>query len=66
MARRIIGFAAAGLAGLVTMWVLTADAARLAAPELDPATKYPRFESLRADKVNLRTGPGDQYPIEWV
>jgi SH3-like domain-containing protein len=26
----------------------------------------PRFVSLRADKVNLRTGPGDRYPIEWV
>jgi SH3-like domain-containing protein len=26
----------------------------------------PRFESLRWDKVNLRAGPGDQYPIKWV
>lgn len=26
----------------------------------------PRFVSLRADKVNLRAGPGDRYPIEWV
>lgn len=26
----------------------------------------PRFVSLRADKVNLRGGPGDRYPIEWV
>ena len=26
----------------------------------------PRFVSLHADKVNLRTGPGDRYPIEWV
>ncbi len=26
----------------------------------------PRFESLRWDKVNLRAGPGDQYPIRWV
>jgi SH3-like domain-containing protein len=25
-----------------------------------------RFESLRWDKVNLRAGPGDQYPIRWV
>ena len=28
--------------------------------------KVPRFVSLHADKVNLRTGPGRQYPIEWV
>ncbi len=26
----------------------------------------PRFISLRADEVNLRTGPGMQYPVEWV
>jgi SH3-like domain-containing protein len=26
----------------------------------------PRFVSLRSDEVNLRTGPGVQYPIDWV
>jgi SH3-like domain-containing protein len=26
----------------------------------------PRFVSLRSDVVNLRTGPGDRYPVEWV
>lgn len=26
----------------------------------------PRFVSLRADDVNLRTGPGSRYPVEWV
>jgi len=26
----------------------------------------PRFVTLHADRVNLRTGPGDRYPIEWV
>jgi SH3-like domain-containing protein len=26
----------------------------------------PRFVSLRADTVNLRTGPGNRYPIEYV
>ncbi|MDP6572893.1 MAG: SH3 domain-containing protein [Rhodospirillales bacterium] len=26
----------------------------------------PRFVSLRADEVNLRTGPGVQHPIDWV
>ena len=25
-----------------------------------------RFVSLRADEVNLRTGPGVRYPIDWV
>lgn len=26
----------------------------------------PRFVSLRSDEVNLRTGPGSRYPVEWV
>lgn len=26
----------------------------------------PRFVSLRSDQVNIRTGPGARYPIEWV
>ncbi len=26
----------------------------------------PRFVSLKSDEVNLRTGPGERYPIEWV
>src|SRR5437016_12279476 len=49
-------------------------AAALVAALLSPAVaadeekglKVPRFVSLQSDKVNLRTGPGRQYPIEWV
>jgi SH3-like domain-containing protein len=26
----------------------------------------PRYVSLRADAVNLRSGPGDRYPIDWI
>jgi SH3-like domain-containing protein len=26
----------------------------------------PRFVSLRSDKVNVRSGPGARYPVEWV
>src|SRR5271170_753120 len=26
----------------------------------------PRFASLRSDGVNMRTGPGTRYPIDWV
>jgi SH3-like domain-containing protein len=26
----------------------------------------PRFVVLKSDQVNLRAGPGDRYPIEWV
>jgi len=28
--------------------------------------ELPRFVSLRSDEVNVRTGPGLRYPIEWV
>jgi len=26
----------------------------------------PRFVSLRSDEVNLRTGPGARYPVDWI
>ena len=44
---------------------LAAPASAMAADE-DVGLKVPRFVSLHSDKVNLRTGPGRQYPIEWV
>jgi SH3-like domain-containing protein len=31
-----------------------------------PGDKLPRFAALRSDEVNLRVGPGENYPIEWV
>jgi len=31
-----------------------------------PADRVPRFASLRSDDVNMRLGPGENYPIEWV
>ncbi len=43
-----------------------------AAPPPDPNIgtnthlPLPRFASLKTDEVNLRTGPGLRYPIEWV
>ncbi|MBT3700232.1 MAG: hypothetical protein HOG12_01865, partial [Alphaproteobacteria bacterium] len=42
---------------LLTSW-LTANA--------NAAGNAPRFASLRADKVNLRAGPGVRYPISWI
>ncbi len=30
------------------------------------ALPIPRFVSLRTDPINLRTGPGVRYPVEWV
>jgi SH3-like domain-containing protein len=36
------------------------------AAENEPSQRVPRFVSLRSDQVNLRVGPGENYPIEWV
>lgn len=44
-----------------------------AAPVFAPAALWaqsglplPRYVSLQASKVNVRTGPGVRYPVEWV
>ena len=31
-----------------------------------PGLPIPRFVSLRTDPINLRTGPGMRYPVDWV
>ena len=36
------------------------------AAEAEPSARLPRFVSLRSDQVNLRVGPGENYPIQWV
>ena len=38
--------------------------ATLTSPE--PSLPLPRFVSLRTDPVNLRSGPGVRYPVDWV
>ena len=50
------------VAVLLVALALGAGGARAA----DKALAVPRFVTLRADEVNLRTGPGERYPIEWV
>lgn len=42
------------------------EAARPARPAGGTGRALPRFASLRAGEVNLRTGPGLRYPIDWV
>ncbi len=41
---------------------------RLAAERVGRITgqPLPRFVSLKSSQVNLRTGPGTQYPVDWV
>lgn len=59
-----------GAAAVAVVAVLGMSVGRMAhsapQPRTEPAEPLPRFESLRADKVYLRAGPGPQYPIEWV
>jgi SH3-like domain-containing protein len=56
------------LFALVLIAAVALGAARAA--EGDPGgrsgLKVPRFASLRAPEVNLRTGPGVRYPVDWV
>lgn len=57
----------------VLLLILLANATHAAVNESDTAEDksasglpLPRFASLRSDEVNMRTGPGTRYPIEWV
>lgn len=51
----------------VALVILAALAgAFVAAPALADPAPAPRFASLKASEVNLRKGPGTDYPISWV
>jgi SH3-like domain-containing protein len=47
-------------------FLILALVALVAAVDADTGLPLPRFVSLRADEVNMRTGPGTRYPVEWV
>jgi SH3-like domain-containing protein len=57
---------AAAAAATVLLAIALSHGTAWAAPDEDTGLKIPRFVSLQADKINLRTGPGRKYPIEWV
>lgn len=46
--------------------LLAPVAGALSALQSSSGLPLPRFVSLRAGEVNMRTGPGVQYPVEWV
>lgn len=56
--------AAWGFAMLVVLWMGWMAPAAVAAT--DSGLPVPRFVSLRAEEANIRTGPGEQYPIKWT
>ena len=50
-------------AGLVLLCAVGADIAWSAN---NSGLPLPRFVALRKDEVNVRTGPGVRYPVDWV
>lgn len=40
--------------------------AAMPAVAAEKALPVPRFVTLKSDQVNVRTGPGDRYPIDWI
>lgn len=53
-------------AAAVLLAAACAGTAVAADPNGETGLRLPRFASLRATQVNLRSGPGVRYPIEWV
>lgn len=43
--------------------MVLAAAATIAA---ESKRRLPRFVSLRSNEINVRTGPGERYPVQWV
>ena len=52
--------------GALTALGLAAALLPLGGAMAQTPASLPRFESLRSDRVNLRVGPGENYPIAWV
>src|SRR5882672_12198171 len=66
MTCRRLGRALAGALLIAAIFFVASP--RAVAETLGGETKLPvpRFVSLRSGEVNLRTGPGTIYPVEWV
>ena len=64
------GPARRAVAGLAMLFAATGAVAQGGGPDAKAATAsglpLPRFVSLKSDRVNLRQGPGTEYPIAWV
>lgn len=66
--RRAHGVRAAFLTATLAATLAAAGGGALpaaAAPEAS-GLPLPRFVTLRAEEANMRTGPGEQYPIKWT
>lgn len=54
------------LASLALAAMALAAALPAAAAPDNSGLPLPRFVSLRAEEANMRSGPGEQYPIKWT
>lgn len=54
------------LAGLLILLMVGGAAAAEGPVHKGSGLPIPRFASLRSDEVNVRTGPGTRYPVDWV
>ena len=52
--------------GLFLALLIALAAGSPAPPAGAGALPIPRFASLRSDKINLRVGPGLNFPVQWV
>jgi len=59
-------FRAIALLGLFSIGLTMTFVLSTNAQTQNTGLPLPRFVSLRAAEVNLRTGPGVQYPVEWI
>lgn len=50
----------------LALLAVTLAIASIAPVSAQEALPLPRFVSLKASEVNLRAGPGESYPVEWV
>jgi SH3-like domain-containing protein len=71
---RVRAIGAAGRRARLALWALVAmtAAAEAQSKPADPSfpggsgLPVPRFVSLKSDRVNMRNGPGTDYPTAWV
>jgi SH3-like domain-containing protein len=73
--RRVVGTSFLGIMGsirgrlraaFIVIALLAAAPPAKASEQDGPGLPLPRFVTLRAGEVNMRAGPGVQYPVEWV
>jgi SH3-like domain-containing protein len=57
---------AAAVLGAALLWTLVATGPARAAEDGTSGLPVPRFVSLKADKVNVRNGPGKDHDVAWV